>query len=90
MLIASQMAGFRRKIIKINWKGLRSALGMSQKELAHAIYIAPNVLWRHENGQLKTINPGTTILLRAFLRQPDVVLKLRIAGYTHPFPEDLE
>lgn len=52
------------------------------------LLMAPVTLLNLERGKTKAMNPSTEAVVRAFLSQPDVLRRLEIANYPHPYPED--
>ena len=73
-----------------DWRPLRKAIGLSAAKMAQCLKISQGHLWELESGKTQSILSSTETVLRAFLMQPEVVLRLKIAGYPHPFPEDLQ
>ena len=77
--------------VKINWRDLRKALGLSSAQMA-AVLCMTRVGYVQLELSYHTGPPKrqTLMMLRLWLQSPALVERLRMAKYPHPFPEDLE
>lgn len=71
----------------IDWRGLRTAIGMTQKEFADLLTIGVNTVRRYEAGSSRPRQSHIT-LLRVALSMPELMERRRAARFPHPFPED--
>ena len=75
---------------RFNWRELRKALDLTQRQMAIMLSCDETTIQRAESlTDHHCPRPGTVKLLRIYLQDPELKARLRIAGYPHPFPEDL-
>lgn len=74
-----------------DWRGLRRALGLTQREMAGILAVTLGTYSSWERGKAKRAARQQTInQLRVALMDPQVQELLGKAGYPHPFPGDLK
>lgn len=64
------------------------ALGLSQAELARLLYVSQSAVSKIEAGSIAP-SRQTVTLLRTWLLLPDFRTRLEVAGYAHPYPQDV-
>lgn len=73
---------------RLDWRGLRLALGLRQTEMANLLYLDQSFISRLELG---TTRPSrqTIAILRAWLTMPEYRGRLAAANFVNPFPDDV-
>lgn len=75
---------------RIDWRGLRRALGLTQREMAQLLCLSRQEVGNLERGHRRNVHAGTLMHLRAWLQSPELCERLRGARFPHPFPEDCQ
>jgi DNA-binding transcriptional regulator YiaG len=72
-----------------DWKQLRSALGMTQAQLAELLRVDARSIqrWEAEAPQHACPLPVVELLLETWLDEPELAARLAAAGYANPFGE---
>lgn len=72
----------------VDWRAIRLALGLRQRELAQLLYVSPPFVSQLESGTAKP-SKQTLAILRSWLLTPEYRKRLADAGMAYPFPDDL-
>lgn len=72
----------------IDWRGLRNAMGLTQRELADLLCVSRQEIANIEGGR-RYPAASSLMLLRVWLTHPTYRERLAEADYPTPFPEDL-
>jgi hypothetical protein len=72
-----------------DWRKFRLALGLGVGEMASLLSVDRHTIQRLELSPHHCPHRSTMLVLRLWLRAPELVTKLQAAQYPYPYPEDL-